>query len=367
MVLDSRERLIATFKFKKDIVPPYWESLGFWNETIKRWQNEGLTQDVAPQEYFGMDYRIYVPEVSHFHLPYDPPFEYKFIAEDEKTITYLSKFGAILKEYKKNPEVSMPQWLEYPVKTREDFENIKFRLNPETNGRFPDWAAIRALHSNRSYPLGFMICGAYGFQRELLGVENLSYKYYDDPGLIEDIIKLWFNFEKALCEKVLSEINVDYIYIWEDMAYKNGPLISPAFFKQFILPYYKKLMDFIKNAGCKFIMVDSDGNNYSLLPFFIKSGVNCFMPIEVAAGMDPLKIRNLYGNKLMLWGGIDKRVLSGTKKDIEKEIFSKVPALLEGGGYIPGIDHSVPPDVSFENYSFFVGLLRSLTNKKAKK
>ena len=103
---------------------------------------------------------------------------------------------------------------------------------------------------------------------------------------------------------------------------------------------------------CLNIFVDSDGNNNELLPWFIKAGVTGFLPVEVASGMDPLEIRRKFGNKLVLWGGIDKRVLSRSKKEIENEVLLKVPELLKNGGYIPSIDHSVPPDVPFKNFEF---------------
>lgn len=115
--------------------------------------------------------------------------------------------------------------------------------------------------------------------------------------------------------------------------------------------------------GCNNITVDSDGNNYSIIPILLEAGINGFLPIEVAAGMDPLELRKIYGKNLWLFGGIDKRVLSENKKAIEQEIFKKLPVLLSEGGYIPSIDHAVPPNVPLNNYKFYVELVRSITNK----
>lgn len=358
--LNSRERFLSTCKFEKNITPIYWDTIGFWEETVERWHNEGLPEDKSPQEYFKMDKWEFVPVISSIRVPLDPMFDIEVINEDKQTITYRNEEGTILKKYKsKKP---MTQFLEFPVKTISDFEKIKFRLKPESKGRYPDWREVKSKFANRDFPLGLMICGAYGFQRGLLGMQNLSYMYYDNPALIRDILESWLILEKSICQRVIEEIDIDYIYIWEDMAFKNGPLISPNLFKDLILPVYKELINFVKFLGCQNVIVDSDGNCYSILPYFVEAGVNGFLPMEIAAGMDPLRIRSLY-NKLLLWGGIDKRTLTKGKREIEKEVLSKVPMLLKTGGYIPSVDHEIPPDVSFENYSFFIDLIRNLTDK----
>ncbi len=357
--MNTRERFLGICKHEKGVEPPYWETMGFWDETIDRWHKEGLPRDKTPYEYFNMTKREYVPVVNHYRLPLFPLFEKKVIDESAETVTYLNENGAILKEFKNSPEKSMPQWLEFPVKKREDFENLKSRLNPDSKERYPDWNEVRKIYRNRDYPLGLTISGAYAFHRELMGMEKLSYEYYDNPDFIEEITEFWHYFENKICNNVLANIEIDYVLIWEDMAFKNGPLISPSMFKKFIFNHYKNLIDAIKSQGCINILVDSDGNNYSLMDLIIKAGVNGFEPIEVAAGMDPVRLRQIYGNKLWLWGGLDKRVLSMNKRDIEREIYKKVPILLKSGGYIPAVDHAVPPDVPFENYIFFIELLRA--------
>lgn len=153
---------------------------------------------------------------------------------------------------------------------------------------------------------------------------------------------------------------VDLVIFWEDMCYKSGPMISPEHFKEFMLPYYKEVTDFAKEVGIKSFWVDTDGNCEILIPLFIESGINCLYPFEVQAGMDIIEVRKKYGKKLCILGGIDKRALAEDKKAIEKEILDKVPKLLKEGGYIPLLDHAVPPEVSFENFKYFVKLLKEL-------
>ena len=255
----------------------------------------------------------------------------------------------------------MPQFLKFPVSNRRDWENIKWRLDPASPERYPDWKEVRNRYADRDFMLGLLICGAYGLPRNLFGEEHLAYMYYDDPGLIHDIAEHWVEFYKGICDRTLPNLDIDCVYIWEDMAFKSGPLIGPNLFEEFMLPYYKEVIAHIRSYGIRHIMVDSDGNNWRLLDLFVEAGVNVFLPLEIAAAMEPVEIREKYGRKLVLWGGIDKRVLSKDKAAIEHELKRKVPQMIDSGGYIPGVDHTVPPDVPFENYKFYTELLRELT------
>ena len=92
----------------------------------------------------------------------------------------------------------------------------------------------------------------------------------------------------------------------------------------------------------------------------MEGGINVLWPVEPAAGMEPLELRKEYGRDLRLWGGIDKRALARGRDDIEHELLRKVPALLEDGGYIPMLDHDVPPDVPYDNYLYYVEIKRRI-------
>jgi len=144
------------------------------------------------------------------------------------------------------------------------------------------------------------------------------------------------------------------------MCYKSGPMISPDMFRKFMMPRYKKLNDLLHSHGVDIIWVDSDGNVEQLIPLWLEVGVNYVWPLEVAAGNDAVTLRKKYGKDLILGGAIDKRALAKGKEAIREEVMSKVPFLIESGGYIPSVDHWVPPDVSFENYCFYINTLREI-------
>jgi uroporphyrinogen decarboxylase len=189
-------------------------------------------------------------------------------------------------------------------------------------------------------------------------VTKLLYTFYDDPVLIEDMMDAMLALALGVIDRALPDLKVDQANFWEDMCYKAGPLISPDMFKKYMVPRYRQVTDRLHKHGVDIIYVDSDGNVEKLIPLWLEAGVNMIWPLEITAGNDPVALRKEYGKDLILGGGIDKQALLGDKERIEKEVMSKVPFLLEEGGYFPCIDHLVPPDITLENYQYYVNCLR---------
>ena len=146
---------------------------------------------------------------------------------------------------------------------------------------------------------------------------------------------------------------MDAFLFWEDMAYKTAPLISPDHARGYMLPRYRKVVDYLTGRGVPLIGLDSDGRIDSLIPVWLDAGINVLFPFEVQAGMDVLKVRKEYGRGLRLWGGVDKRALAKGPSAIDAELLRLGP-LIDEGGYIPHTDHTIPPDVSYENYCYYM-------------
>jgi uroporphyrinogen decarboxylase len=219
---------------------------------------------------------------------------------------------------------------------------------------------VCAYYAGRDFPVGFTVCGAFGHSRNLLGVEQLCMAYYDQPALIHEIMEHWTDFYCRLASRVWAGVSFDFVYLWEDMAYKNGPLISPRFVREFMLPYYRRFIEHVRGLGCDVIIVDSDGDVSELVPLFLDVGVNVMLPFEVQAGMDVCLFRKLYAKNLAIIGGIDKRLLTQEREALDHELRAKIPPMLESGGYIPGLDHTVPPDVRLEDFRQYVQQVRAL-------
>jgi uroporphyrinogen decarboxylase len=116
----------------------------------------------------------------------------------------------------------------------------------------------------------------------------------------------------------------------------------------------KRLVDFFKSKGVLYVVVDTDGNSEPLLPQLLEAGVDGIWPVERAAiDQDPMMLRKKYGRDLRIWGGVDKRELAKGLSDIDKHMESLVP-MVEAGGFIPTVDHLVPPDVSLENFKYYM-------------
>ena len=193
----------------------------------------------------------------------------------------------------------------------------------------------------------------YGILRNWMGVENASYALYDEPEWVEEVMDYLADFYIAVLGKAVRDFKIDVGLFWEDICYKNGPMISPEMFCRFCLKPYQKVTKFLKENGVDVCFVDCDGNIELLLPLWLEGGVRGFYPLEVAASMDAEKLLKQYQkDKILLWGNVDKRELAKGPEAIEAELERLAPAV-EMGGFIPLVDHGVPEDVSFANFCYY--------------
>ncbi len=181
---------------------------------------------------------------------------------------------------------------------------------------------------------------------------------------MEELLEFYTDFTIETMKNAVKEAQFDYFNIFEDMAGKGGPLVSPQLLKKFMMPNYKRLVEFLKSNGVTYVTMDSDGDITPLVPALIESGIDCLWPLEPAAGMDILAIRKEFGTDLRLWGGIDKLEIAKGKKEIEAELYKKIPPLIEQGGYIPHLDHHAQPDMPYENFLYYLDLKKKLLEGK---
>jgi len=190
-----------------------------------------------------------------------------------------------------------------------------------------------------------------------VGVERLCTLFYDEPAFVEEMMDANADLIIAIMDQVLEVIDVDAFAFWEDMAYKTGPLISPAMARRYMLPRYRRVVEFLRGRGVRIIGLDSDGRIDPLIPVWLDAGLNMLYPFEAQAGMDVLEVRRRYGNDLLIWGGVDKRALAAGRRAIDAEL-ARLRPLIEEGGYIPHTDHSIPPDVPFAHFCYYMERMR---------
>jgi hypothetical protein len=348
--MTPRERFNAWMHFQPVDRPPLWE-WGPWQETVKRWKQEGMS-DAGPTQFADCDPRAGCG-VS-FHM--EPWFDVQVIEEDDEYVLYRNHEGILMRE-RKPAELSMPQFIEYPVKNRADFEAlIAERYDPNDPRRYPaNWDELVAGWKTAGVPLmlsGDRVLSFFGHVRGLMGPEAAMMMMHDDPTLIHDMMEFLADFFIEIARKALAEAPVDHVVMWEDMCYKTASLISPRMFREFMVPRYKRVTDFIRSQGVDIIMVDSDGDVSELIPLWLEGGVNCIYPMEVQSGMDVVALRKQYGHELLMHGGIDKRILTRDHAAIDRELEYKLPAMGDGG-YVPSFDHSLPPDCTWDNFCYY--------------
>jgi uroporphyrinogen decarboxylase len=327
--------------------------------TFAAWYRQGLPQGINFEEFVGMDHWRGLP----INLGPVPRFEEVILEETDRYKIWIDYLGAKRLDFKRDPTPGFVTrtWIEFPVKTRDDFREMVKRYDPTSPDRYPaDWEEQRPRWEHRTFVLGLTLQSMFWRVRDWVGLEGLCLMFYDNPTLVHEMMEYVADFTIATLERGLSEVDVDYVFFNEDMAYKTASMISPALVKEFIWPRYRKLVRFLREKGVSVLIMDCDGHIGELIPLWLDVGITTVSPIEIAAGNDPVTYRKRYGKNLGMLGGIDKRELRFDTERVRAEVLSKVPWLVEQGGYIPSVDHGVPPDIPVRNYLYMVELIKEI-------
>ena len=350
--MNARERWNRVMHFQSvDYIPD--EEFGYWTETLQNWHSQGLPSDInndwEADRFFGFSPRHGVP----VHVGLLPGFEWKVIEETENYRVIRDGDGVTSMVHKGGAS-SIPHYLDFPLKTRDDWREFKRRLDPNTPGRYPDdWDTRKLTWKDRDYPLGIFVGSLFGKLRDWMSFEHITVTCVDDPDWIHEMVEHLCECILATIPRAVKEDDLDYAAMWEDMAFNQGPMISPRMFSEFLVPRYKRITDCLHDHGVDVVYLDCDGDINKIVPLWLDSGVNCMFPIEVRAGTDPVALRRKFGKEILLMGGVDKMQLIEGKSAIDEEI-RRIAPIVEQGGYIPHVDHRVPPDVTYDNYLYYL-------------
>lgn len=362
--MTSLDRFNASMTYSPADAVPNWE-LGAWPQAILRWESEGLPPERCRGDWFAglpawdMDLRIFAP----IHFAFLPMFEPEVLEETPEYIVARNGLGIVSRALKEGSvgggRMSMDQYLDHPVHNRAEWEQLKKRLDPTDPARYPaDWD--QQVESWRASPLPKVLgrncgpCGFYWRMREWLGTEELSLAFYDNPAMIADMCETFADFTIEVTRRARADLTWDYFNLNEDLAFKHGPLVSPALFRKLVFPAMKRLIDELKRHGVRYVSLDTDGNPGPLIPLFLEAGVDILWPLEQAAeGMNPYDLRRRWGRELRLWGAVDKREIARGPAAIDAHLASLAP-LVEQGGFIPTLDHTFPPDISAASFCHYM-------------
>ncbi len=358
---------------------------GYWPETLIKWANEGHIDmedaqnwtDGTPicqkiSEKLGFDF-AWFNCFADFNL-LSPAFEPKIIKEHpDGSKEFFNPDGVVVMQ--KDEACSIPAEISHSLTDRKSWEELykpKLQFTPDrvtaakvnTGKEFLpfDQGGIDFLkQENRENPIGLMVGSLLGRIRDWLGVVGLSYMQIDDEPLLDEIIETVGQLCYQFTEYTLQTgAKFDFAHYWEDICFKNGPLVSPRFFADKIGPQYKRITDLLHSHDIQIISVDCDGLIDELIPTWFENGVNTMFPIEVGTWDANIKPwREKYGKEIRGVGGMRKYTFALDFEAIEKEI-ERLKPLVELGGYIPCPDHRIAPDAKWDNVRYYCDKMNNI-------
>jgi len=344
---------------------------GFWDETLDKWLSEGQITSEERNDpgqvgrKLGFDYDWFESALQSYDTcnALRPPFISRILEETpEGYYKYSDSKGAIV--LIKPGVETIPHEVDHILKDRESWEK-EFRPRLQfTEERYPKNIVDYCRNNVRTdSPLGYYVGSMIGEIRDYLGVVGLSYLYADDYDLLCEICDIIADIRYRQIKYVFDNgVKLDFVHFWEDVCFKNGPLVTPKFFHDIIGPHYKRITDLAAENGVNVVSVDCDGMIDSLIPTWLENGVNTMFPMEVGtweASIEPW--RKKYGRQIRGVGGMNKNVFGRERSDIDKEI-ERLKPLVELGGYIPCPDHRIPPEAKFENVQYYCEQMRKIFN-----
>lgn len=367
--MNNRERTRAILHYEKyDRLPIV--HFGFWEETLQKWSSEGhITVEEASgvadgnekekilAEKLGFDYNWYtvLMDKSDALSSLYPPFEREIIEVlPDGKVKVLNCYGVV--ELEKPGSRSIPKEVDHLLKDRKSWEKFFLPRLMSSEDRI-DWKKVNEIKEKekmRDTPLGIFCGSLFGQIRNMMGIEGISYLYADDEDLYDEIINTIGELCYSVTEKILSSgIKFDFAHFWEDICFKNGPLVSPKLFAEKVGPHYKRITQLVNSYGIDIVSVDCDGVIDTLIPTWINNGVNTMFPIEVGSWGASIKPwREKYGKEIRGVGGMNKNVFAEDYSAVDKEI-ERLKPLVELGGYIPCPDHRIPPTAKWENVQYY--------------
>ena len=347
--MTGRDRVLLALNHKESARIPMHDSL--WSATIKRWKKEGLPEEVDVNEYFGWDFTFLGANCT-------PRFPVKVIEKNERFIIQTTPQGGKRKnflDYTTTPEV-----IDWPIKTKDDWKEIKKRLKPDFTR--VDWVSALDIY-NKARDEGKFICFSGGFGYDILQSyiksEQLLITMIEDPEWVKEMIMTLAELTLVMMEFMMKNgFSFDGAFFYNDMGYRNGPLFSPDAYLKTHYQADKMAYGYCHSKNMK-VILHCCGNVKEFIPMLIDAGLDCLQPLEVKAGMDLIELKEKYGDKLSFMGGIDTRLMNDPDKTkIENEIKTKFAVAMKNGGYIYHSDHSIPNTVSFSDYCYVAELVK---------
>jgi len=361
--MTPRERFQAIIAHQRPDRLPYTFG-GPRASTFAAWRKQGLSeeQQASWHSFVGEDGAM---GIGTLDCGWIPPFEEVTLETDGNKRVWIDSWGVKRLDAIVQPTEGFQtrKYLEFPVKCPADFEAMKQRFDPHDPARTgnEDWRKYVERCRESTVPVNVTVPGPYWRTRDWCGFEGLSMMVYDQPSLVHEMFEFWTWFLMELLDEPLRHIQVDELITNEDMAFKGQAMLSPAKMREFLVPCYRRLHAFLKERGVRAVVMDCDGYNNQILDTMYPECLDGIQPIEIAAGNDPEEILTRYPG-IFIHGGIDKRELRFSREQARTEIALRFRTAHEHGGYIPHVDHGVPPDIPLRNFLYYVELAKGFAH-----
>ena len=373
--MTTRERIDAALHYHDyDRLPLV--HFGYWRETLEKWAAEGhLTVEEAEGHADGNDVDYAVSGRLGFDCNWqtmfyttgglDPGFRSEVVAEfPDGSRHVLDGNGVVI--LKRPGAGGIPAEIRHTLTDRVSYDE-HYRHRYEWSPNRVDIATLDSLPADRDTPRGLHCGSLYGHIRDVIGVVGLSYLAVDDEELYREIIgtvgDICYRNTKLALEHVAAtrpDFRFDFAHFWEDICFKNGPLVNPAVFRELVGPHYRRIADLCREHGIDIGSLDCDGRIDELVPIWLENGVNTMFPIEVGtwnASIAPWRER--YGRELRGVGGMDKRVFAADRTAVDAEV-GRLSRLVDLGGYIPCPDHRIAPDAKWDLVRYYCDRMRAV-------
>jgi hypothetical protein len=317
------ERFRAVMNFQPVDRLPRWEWAMWWDKTIERWRGEGLPRELESvfdiAQHFGLD-----------------PYQQFWFSTTDPTIA------------------AVQHHVEGIVSNMDDYLRVRPDLFPDHRGAIESMRPWAARQARGDAVVWITLEGYFWFPRTLMGFTKISLAFYDQPELLHRMNQDLTDFNLRILEQVAGSCVPTFVTIAEDMSYNHGPMISEGHFREFVAPYYRRLVPRLQELGA-IVLVDTDGDLTQMVPWLLGEGIQGVLPLERQAKVDGMALRNRFPTLRMV-GHYDKMVLNRGEAAIRGE-FERVLPLMRSGGFIPSVDHQTPPGVSLAEYRSYLCLL----------
>ena len=347
MTMSANDRVLSALEFKVSDRVPVYDS--YWPEFEDNWKAERRPPPSTDiRDYYAIDLEYIYPDETPFPSA---------AGVLESTAAYeisRSGWGSL---YRVNSGAKFYHELEVALPEKSDLGKLVFEA-PRLDSRYPSDAEVEDLKSR--FCLFAKTGGPYMRTATLRGTTQWLMDLAEDPSFAYELAMRMTRHITAVGLEAIRRFDLYETGIWffDDMGANNRPMFSPRTFERSFLPCYEWMCAQYRAAGVKHILLHCDGNIDAILEPLVDAGIQGLHPVEPKAGMDAVKLRRQYGQRLALIGALDNaHVLPGGDKARIAQHVRSILELHEDGGLVIG-SHSIGPDVSIDTYEYVQQLIR---------